>query len=188
MNKLISFYTRIATGRNILRSIFSLLLVYLCINLLTLHYLKAAGISDFQAALDSRYSYSPAEAFAALSSFQPAGRAVLAKITYPIDFILIPVYVFFFSLILFSIFSHITSIKAILAGAIIIPFIGGLSDLTENVLILLMINNFSQAVVFDLAPAANFFTLIKWLVLVFNLMAIFSALVYLLASEKAPKK
>jgi len=146
--------------------------------------LRSASISNFQTGLDSRFSYSPAEAFAALDSFQPAGRAVLARVTYPIDFVLPPVYAFFFSLILFTLFNRITSAKSVLAAMIAIPFLGALSDLTENIFVLVMIGNFSESTVFYLAPTANIFTIIKWLVLIFDLLAILSALAYLLIFKK----
>jgi hypothetical protein len=186
MNLIIAFYSRIATGRNIILATLALFLVYLCLNFATIQGMSSAGIINFHGGLDSRFSYSPAEAFATLNSFQPAGRAVLSHITYPIDFVLPPVYAFFFSLVLFALLSRITSAKAVLAAMIILPFLGALSDLTENIFVLLMIGNFSETMVLHLAPAANVFTNFKWFVLVFDLLVVLFASVYLLIHKKRP--
>jgi len=123
-----------------------------------------------QRILDSRINYSPDEAYDALEAMGNEGRKLYLRLNI-IDFIF-PL--FFYPSIALTIAYLLQrhSIPEIAIGLPIVPIIGGIADLGENICIRKMLKHFDSRPT-RVARRANCLTLTKYFMIVISILIIF---------------
>ena len=159
MNKSITYFQKIASGRVVLFSFILTMAVYLLMLLYTIPKVEsfAPGIALFDLS-PAGYSYQHATSlFEALGE---TGRSVYLYQQLPADFIYPGLFAISYSLLLIWLFAKSFKPDSKIFYLAIVPALGGLFDYLENVCIVLMIKSFPDLSQ-ELVTVASSFSVLK---------------------------
>jgi hypothetical protein len=123
---------------------------------------RLQALSGGAGPLDPRFSYSPAEAYAALGAYGPAGRdfylrvALTAGVAYPI------IYSLFFSLTITYFLRRQGTARPALLRLALVPFAAMIVDYLENVCLIALLLSY-PARLETLAQVSSLLTSAKWI-------------------------
>lgn len=110
--------------------------------------------------LDLESSYTPEYAYDILELQGERGREFYRNLLIYQDFIFPVIYTVFWIILIIYLYSKWLNNRKLLASIVIVPLIGGICDLTENILILNMLSAYPEKL-YKLAYYSNIFTNIK---------------------------
>ena len=139
---------------------------------------KLTEITGGTSILDLQPYYTPQQAYEILQQQGEAGRLFYRDLLIYQDFIFPLIYTFFWlSLLTFLSSKWLKSIK-LLHLVTLIPIIGGVSDYTENILILKMLSAYPQKLL-NVAYICNIFNIIKYMSMIITMLIIFISIIVL---------
>lgn len=125
---------------------------------------------DNQVTLDSRIYYSVKEAYEVISSYSQSGRSVYVVTALTLDIIFPIVYSLLFGTILTFFLHDLIIHKNIWYFFRLFPFLGGLSDISENISISFLIIQLPERITV-IALFASLFTITKWIFFVSSVVS-----------------
>ena len=159
MNKSITYFQKISSGRVVLFSFILTMAVYLLMLLYTIPKVEsfAPGIALFDLS-PAGYSYQHATSL--LEALGETGRSVYLYQQLPADFIYPGLFAISYSLLLIWLFAKSFKPDSKIFYLAIVPALGGLFDYLENVCIVLMIKSFPDLSQ-ELVTVASSFSVLK---------------------------
>lgn len=119
--------------------------------------------------LDTRLSYSPAEAYQALEAYGPTGRAQYVRTTALLDFVFPVIYGLLLGLLAARGLARAFPGKPRMGWLALLPLAALLFDWLENGSVLALLLTYPQRLD-GLAAAAGVFTLLKWITFVLSVL------------------
>lgn len=159
MNKSITYFQKIASGKVVLFSFIFTMAAYLLMLLYTIPKVEsfAPGIALFDLS-PAGYSYQHATSL--VQALGETGRSIYLHQQLPADFIYPGLFAISYSLLLIWLFAKSFKANSKMFYLAIVPVLGGLFDYLENVCIILMIKSFPDLSQ-ELVAVASSFSILK---------------------------
>jgi hypothetical protein len=148
-----------ATRRNVL--VFVALELLMTAVVLPLAQARIQALSGGVGQLDLRFSYSPAEVYAALVAYGPAGRDFYVRVDLTADMAYPIIYSLFFSLTITYFLRRQGAVRPVLLRLALVPFAAMIADYLENACLVALLLSY-PARIDTLAQVSSLFTSIKW--------------------------
>lgn len=152
---------KLGTAKGIIITLIILGLISFFINSNIIGMGKLYEITDGVGILDMKFSYTADEAYSLFDALGADGRSFCLTRISPLDMIYPAAYTMFFIALLAFIIKKIFPKNNKMMVLSLIPIVGGLFDYLENIMVIIMLNNYPTLLT-GIVHTANVFTIIKW--------------------------